>query len=172
MGVLEKIFFRNYPNPAAGVSCDLDLSNKSLGPLALGAPSDQIIPLFGPPASWWLMQKEKYFIYPGSGLAIEVFEQKVDGLVVAPREPQWIDFRKYINIFSPFPGSIIIKPGLSKNAAMIDTGFIINNLGEPLKSDEDEEEIVLTFRGSGWEGDFEFCKDQILQCIRIWPAGS
>ena len=172
MSVLENIFFRNYPKPAAGVSCDLDLSNKSLSPLALGAPSERIIQVFGPPASWWLMKKENYLIYPGSGLAIEVSEQKVDCLVVAARDPQWIDFRQYINKFSPFSGSIIIKPGLSKSAAMIDTGFIINNLGEPLKSDEDEEEIVLTFRGSGWEGDFEFCKDKILKCIRIWPAGS
>jgi len=171
MGVLEKIFFRNHPKPAAGVSCDLDLSSKSLGPLALGTPYGQIIQIFGPPASWWLMKKENYFIYPELGLAIEVFEQKVDCLVVAMREPQWIDFRNHINKFSPFSGSITIKPGLSRSAAMIDAGFIVKNLGAPLKSDQDEEEIVLTFRGAGWGGDFEFCKDKMLKCIRIWPAG-
>lgn len=167
MGILEKIFFRNIPRPVAVVSCDLDLSRKSLGLLALGAPSDQIMPLFGPPVSWRLMKRENYFVYPEFGFAIEAFEQKVDCLIIATREPQW-DFRKYINSFSPFPGSVIIKPGLAKTAAMIDIAFVVKNLGDPFKFDEDEEEIVLTYHQSDWEGDFEFCKDKALKCLRIW----
>jgi len=166
MGFWDVIVGRHPPQPPR-INCDLDISTLSLGGLALGAPPEAILNLFGPPINSRLVKKEGYWLYPSSGLAVGTKDQKINCFIIATRDPLSYDFKGYLKYFESFAGVVIFGNGIKQTASAIEADFVLKQLGEPEVRDEDKEELLLEYQREGWVGDFEFAKTGLLKCIQI-----
>jgi len=147
---------------------DLDLSQGSLGLLAIGMKTAQIKLKLGPPASSWAMIMDKLWIYPSRGFAIGTDRYKIQRFVVATRNPQYRDFRKCTRKFVPYKGSIIFTPDACFPISEINASLVKEQLGAPIRVDVAEGRVTHVFDLCDHKVEFEFTAEGLPAAVRYW----
>jgi len=160
MGLLEKIFFRDWPQPhKAGLLLDLtlDLSAGALGPFSINGSDGQLKELLGAPANWKRWKNSQQWHYPELGIWFDSSKDGIlEGINLIVREeglyeicPGWKERWK------PWSGSIRFERG-SVPALSATKDDFIKLVGEPDERDDDPEDPEFTYSDSPRFKDFCF----------------
>ena len=169
MGLLNRFFGRKETEESQDhMLWDLDLSQGSLGLLAIGMKAGQIKQKLGPPASSWAMFMDKLWIYPSRGFAVGTDRYKIQRFVVAMRHPQFRDFKRCTRKFVPYKGRIIFTPDACISPAEINASLVKEQLGVPVTIDVVEDRIIQTFDLPDHGAEFEFTVEGLLAVVRYW----
>lgn len=136
MGLMEKIFFRDWPRPLETRSApdlDLDLATKSLGPFMIDKSAQTLKERLGPPANWRVWKNKRRWHYPELGVW---FESSKEGMlerinVIVREEASYSICPGWIERWKPWAGSIRFQSGdtLPASAAKLDD--FIKFAGQP-----------------------------------------
>jgi len=149
---------------------DLDMTQESLGFLALGMKSAQIKEKLGAPASNWTVIKDRLWIYPALGLTVATDRYKIRGFIVAACDPQFRDFRRCTRKFMGFRGNIIFQPGTSLSLKEISASAVQDQFGSMDKLDVEGERIKHMFIRNDQRIEFEFAAQGMLTTLRFMRA--
>jgi hypothetical protein len=150
MGLLEKIFFRDWPRPLETRSApdlSLDLVSKSLGPFTIDKSAESLKERLGPPANWRVWKNKRRWHYPELGVW---FESSKDGVLErislsVREESSYANCPGWTERWKPWSGSIRFPSGDILPALTTKLDDFIKFAGEPDDRYDDEEEHELYY---------------------------
>ena len=169
MGLLEAWMFRGWPRPAQPASLTLELAELRLRPFALGAPVRGLAERLGPPASYRLLSKRGWWLYPESGLAFEGKDERIIYMGVVAGHPEESLLQDFVSRFRPFSGQVRLAHGSERISSLREPLFR-ELFGEPVEADRDSGEAVLTFRKSGVTIEAAFMRSGHLKHLAFLTA--
>lgn len=152
MGLLERIFFRDWPRPlddSGPPDLTLDLARGALGAIRLNDSVETLKERFGPPVSWNRWRKYGEWHYPQLGVWFESFEGVIEGSYLIPRDgEQWSLYPGWADLWEPWAGSICFPSGAKISALEVRPDDFVEHLGKPSQRQVDAEAIELTYEHS------------------------
>lgn len=179
MGLLETIFFRNWPRPRhSGDRHDLtlDLARGALGAFRLGVPVQLLKERLGPPVSWHHLRKSGRWLYPELGIIFESARDRIDAFSVITRRPEWSSFQKWQNIWRPWAGTLRFPDGFKTCTKDIRLAAFLEHAGRPTNQEQEEEDVLLQYSDSPKfrhiAFDVEFTLQGDLISLYLWSCAS
>ncbi len=176
VGLLEKIFFRNWPRPldhSGPPDLTLDLARGALGSLRINDSAELLKQRLGPPASWNRLRKQGAWFYPQLGVGFDTDEGLIYSFTVVPRKPEWSSLFKWEKIWKPWSGVILFPDGHKVAGLKAKLEEFLKHAGQPAsREDEDHEDILLQYNSSSNlpEGGFdvEFTPEGELLSLELY----
>jgi hypothetical protein len=161
MGLLEKIFFRDWPQPHKGgllLDLTLDLSAGALGQFSINGSTGKLKELLGAPANWKRWKYRQQWHYPEFGVWFDSSKEGIlEGIYIIVREeasysicPGWKERLK------PWTGTIRFERGNRLSALAATKEDFIKLVGEPEERDDDPEDPEFMYTDSTRFRDFGF----------------
>lgn len=142
--------FRKWPRPAQPASLTLDLVEARLGTLALGMPSQAVAESLGPPSSYPVLRKFKWWLYSANGLCFEVTDERIAAMwMITAHDDGSMPFG-LAPPYQPFSWPVRLPHGAERLDRLQEQTFR-GLFGEPVLIDRDSEETVMRFRKRGVE---------------------
>jgi hypothetical protein len=169
MGLLESWMFRGWPRPTKPAVLTLDLDEARLGSFALGSPARSLAESLGPPASYWLMRRRGWWLYPESGLAFEEKDGHIIYMAIVSAHPEASLLQGFVARFRPFSGLVRLRHGTERASSLREETFR-GLFGDPVEADRDPNEAVLTFRKGEVAVEAEFLPSGQLKHLAFFEA--
>jgi hypothetical protein len=147
MGLLESIFFRDWPRPLemkGPPDLTLDLKGAALGAFRIDAPVDRIKERFGPPASWKRLRHGEW-VYPRLGVCFDVEKDRIATFYVVARGPELTALRPWQKEWKAWTGTILFPDGFRAPGLEVKVEDFLQHAGQPSDRDDDSEGPVLTY---------------------------
>jgi hypothetical protein len=167
MGLLESWMFRTWPRPAPAASLTLELAALRLGPLGLGSPAQELAERLGPPASYGLMRKRGWWLYPELGLAFEAKDGHLIYLALVAAHPEGSLLQGFEARFRPFSGPVRLPRGTERLSSLQEPVFR-ELFGEPVEAVREPGEAVVTFRVGEAAVELEFLPQGRLKHLALF----
>jgi hypothetical protein len=167
MGLLESWMFRRWPRPAQPASLVLELAALRLGPLGLGSPAQELADRLGPPASYSLMRKRGWWLYPELGLAFEAKDGQLIYLALISAHPETSLLQGFEARFRPFSGLVRLPRGTERLSSLQEPTFR-ELFGEPVDAVREPGESVVTFRVGNADVEPEFFPNGRLKHLALF----
>src|SRR5690348_3224347 len=177
MGLLENIFFRDWPRPLETGSLPdltLDLNGAALGPFAIDHFTQKLKDRLGPPANWRRWKNKRQWHYPELGMWFESSKEgelEMINLIVREENnyaicPGWIERWK------PWSGSIRFQSGDILPALSAKSDDFIKWAGDPDDRYDDKDEHEFYYceepRFTNFGFDVEFTSTGELSGLEIY----
>lgn len=167
MGLLESWMFRKWPRPTQPAALTLELAAFRLGALSLGSPAQELADRLGPPASYSLMRKRGWWLYPELGLAFEAKDGQLIYLALVAAHPEASLLQGFEARFRPFSGLVRLPRGTERLSSLQEPVFH-ELFGAPVDSVREPGETVVTFRAGSVDVEPEFLPTGRLKHLALF----
>lgn len=164
MGIMERLFFRNWPQPHTGgvlLDLNLDLTAGALGQFTINGSAEKLKELLGAPASWSRWKYRQQWHYPELGVWFDTSKEGIlEGInLVIREEALYASCPGWIVRWKPWSGSIRFEKGNRIPALAAKKEDFIKLVGEPEDRDDDPENPEFMYSDSPRFKDFGFDVD-------------
>ncbi len=142
MGLMEKLFFRNWPRPLdtrGRPDLALDLYTGAVGSFQVNSKAESLKEKLGPPASWNRWRNRGAWHYPELGIWFETSKAgMIESIHLVSREGDQYEYCPgWKGLWKPWTGSIRFPDGTRVPALDVKPDHFISYAGEPDQRDDD-----------------------------------